>query len=104
MSAGRGVPVITDSPLSRRNPTVKLALLFVASAALLFVFDPVTPALLYLLALAAVLLAARVPWRVLALAHLPFIGFAFGLLSVNALSRPGEVVWEAIGLRVTVEG
>jgi energy-coupling factor transport system permease protein len=104
VSAGLGMPVIDGSPLCRRNPTVKLALLFVASVALLFVFDPVTPALLYLLALAAVVLAARVPWRVLALAHFPFIGFALGLLSVNALSRPGEVVWETIGLRVTVEG
>lgn len=104
MSAAPGPSVITDSPLCQRNPTIKLALLFLASAAMLFVFDPVTPAVLYLLALTAVLLAARIPWRVLALAHIPFTGFALGLLTINALSRPGEVVWDAIGLRVTAEG
>jgi energy-coupling factor transporter transmembrane protein EcfT len=90
--------------LGRRNPTVKLGLLFLVSATMLFVFDPVTPAVLYLLALTAVLLAARVPGRVLLLAHIPFTGFALGLLMVNALSRPGDVVLEAAALRVTAEG
>jgi energy-coupling factor transport system permease protein len=92
------------SPLSRRNPTVKLALLFIVSLLLLFVFDPVTPAVLYLLGLAAVIAFARIPGRTLLLAHLPFVGFALGILVVNALSRPGEVLVDLPPIRVTVEG
>jgi energy-coupling factor transport system permease protein len=94
----------TGSPLGRRNPTVKLALLFLVSVAMLFVFDPVTPAVLYLLALAAVAASARIPARVLLLAHIPFVGFALGLLIVNALSRPGDIIVDVVGLRVTAEG
>lgn len=101
-AADRGaVPV---SPLGRRNPTVKLGLLFLVSLVLLFVFDPITPGVLYLLGLAAALAFARIPVRTLALAHLPFVGFALGLLIVNALSRPGQVVAEPLALRVTAEG
>jgi energy-coupling factor transport system permease protein len=92
-----------DSPLARRNPTIKFALLFIASIALVFVFDPLTPAVLYLLALAAVLATARIRSRVLALAHVPFVGFAIGLIVVNALSRPGEPLFDW-GPRITAEG
>lgn len=92
------------SPLSRRNPTVKLAVVFAVSAAMLFVFDPITPTVLYLFALAGVLAFAGVAPRAVALAHLPFAAFAVGLLVVNSLSRPGQVLWEAAGLRVTIEG
>ena len=98
------IGIVAPSPLSRRNPTVKLTLLFLVSLLLLFVFDPVTPAVLYLLGLAAVLGFARIPGRTLLLAHLPFVGFAFGLLVVNALSRPGEVLVDLPPLRITVEG
>jgi energy-coupling factor transport system permease protein len=93
-----------DSPLARRNPTVKLAVLFAVSAALLFVLDPVTLTVLYLTAVAAVVVSARIPIRTLALAQLPFVGFAFGVLVVNVLSRPGHVLWQEGLLRVTVEG
>jgi energy-coupling factor transport system permease protein len=95
---------VVPSPLARRNPTVKLAILFAVSLVLLFIFDPVTPALLYLLGLAAVVGFARIPTRTLVLAHLPFVGFALGLLVVNALSRPGEVLVDLAALRITVEG
>ncbi|GER24093.1 hypothetical protein NCCP1664_25880 [Zafaria cholistanensis] len=104
MSAGIEPRRFTDSPLGRRNPTVKLALLFAVSVALLFVFDPVTPAVLYLLALAAVAATARIPARILLLAHVPFVGFGLGLLTVNALSRPGTPLLEVAGLGVTAEG
>ena len=90
--------------LARRNPTIKLALLFLVSLAMMFVFDPVTPAVLYLLALIAVIAVTRLPFAVLALAHIPFVAFAVGLFVVNALSRPGEILWQAGALRVTVEG
>jgi len=95
---------VRPSVLSRRNPTVKLALLFSVSVVLLFVFDPVTPAVLYLLALTATLAAAVVPLRTLALAHIPFVGFAFGMLLVNAVSRPGRILFDIAGLSVSLEG
>jgi energy-coupling factor transport system permease protein len=98
------IGAVAPSPLSRRNPTIKLALLFLVSLVLLFVFDPVTPGVLYLLGLAAVLGFARIPARTLLLAHLPFVGFALGILIVNALSRPGEVLVDFPPIRVTVEG
>jgi energy-coupling factor transport system permease protein len=96
--------MVVDSPLSRRNPTVKLALLFAVSLALFFTFDPVTPTALYVIALVAVVATARIPARVLVAAHLPFVGVALGLVIVNALSRPGTVLFVAGVLRVTTEG
>ncbi|MGH3488057.1 MAG: energy-coupling factor transporter transmembrane component T family protein [Actinopolymorphaceae bacterium] len=90
--------------LGRRNPTIKLTLLFVVSLVMLFVFDPVTPTILYLVALAAVAVSTRLSARTLMLAHLPFIGFAVGLFCVNALSRPGEIIWDGWLLRITTEG
>ncbi|GAA3863274.1 hypothetical protein GCM10022381_04130 [Leifsonia kafniensis] len=93
-----------SSPLARRNPTVKLALLFLVSCVLLVVFDPVTPTVLYLSGLLTVLVFAEIPARTLLLSHLPFLGFALGLLIVNALSRPGDVLVEAEGVRVTTQG
>lgn len=95
---------ITDSPLARRNPTVKLALVFIVSAVLLFVVDPVTPAVLYLLAVVGVLAAGGMGPRALAVAHLPFAAFAVGLFLVNALSRPGEVLWTLGPFRATAAG
>jgi energy-coupling factor transport system permease protein len=103
---GTFLPTATaaGSPLGRRNPTVKLALVFAVSLAVLFVFDPVTPSVLYLLALVAVLVSTQMRPRALAKAHLPFVAFALGVFLVNALSRPGEVLWETGLLRVTAEG
>lgn len=92
------------APLDRRNPTVKLALVFAVSLAVMFVLDPVTPAVLYGLALTGVAAGTRATPRTLLLGHVPFLAFALGVLVVNALSRPGEVLWQAGVLRVTVEG
>ena len=93
-----------SSPLGRRNPTVKLALLLVVSLAVMFVFDPLTPTVLYLVALVAVACSARMRLRSLLVAQLPFVAFALGVLAVNALTRPGTVLWQAGVLRVTEEG
>lgn len=93
-----------DCPLGRRNPTVKLGLVFVISAVLLFVLDPVTPAVLYLLAVTGVAAGTGIGPRALAVAHLPFAAFAVGLLLVNALSRTGDVWWAFGPLQVTVQG
>jgi energy-coupling factor transporter transmembrane protein EcfT len=92
------------SVLARRNPTVKLALLFAVSLALVFIFDPVTPAVLYVMALAAIGASTRLPVKTIALGHVPFLAFGLGIFLVNALSRPGQILWEAGPLRVTVEG
>jgi energy-coupling factor transport system permease protein len=93
--------------LGRRNPSVKLALLFVVSAALLFVWDPVTPALLYLTAVPAVLVTTRIGVRRLAVAHVPFAAFALGLLVVNLVSRPvdeGLLIGSSLALRTLLIG
>ncbi len=90
--------------LSRRNPTVKLALLFVVSLGTLWIFDPVTPMVLYLLALFGVCLGARPRPRSLVLAHIPLVSFALGVFLVNALSRPGTPAVEGSPIRVTIEG
>src|SRR5690606_9721206 len=105
MSAETGATSIhADSPLARRNPAVKLGLLTAVSLVAVFLLDPVTPAALYVLALAAVAASVRAPARTLALAHIPFALFAVGILVVNVLTRPGTVLWQAGPLRVTAEG
>ena len=95
---------LAHAPLTRRNPTVKLAALTVVSVAVVFVLDPVTPAVLYVAALVAVAAGTRATARTLALGHLPFLAFGLGVLVVNTLTRPGEVLWQWGVLRVTVEG
>jgi len=95
---------LADSPLARRNPTVKLALLMLVSLVAVFVVDPLTPTVLYLLALTGVAASTRVTPRTLLVAHMPFVAFAIGVLVVNALARPGVVLWQAGMLRVTQEG
>ena len=101
---GRALP--HDSALHRRNPTVKLVVLLLLSTGVVAVFDPWTPAALYLVALPSVLLAGRIPWRVLASAQLFFAPFALSILVVNAVTRPGEPVavgpLEATDLGLTV--
>lgn len=104
MSVGPLPWIVTDSPLGRRNPTMKLSLLLLVSATMLFVFDPLTPAILYPLALAAVWFGARPQPRFLLLAHVPFIGFGLGMLVVNSITRPGEELFSFLGLQATVEG
>jgi energy-coupling factor transporter transmembrane protein EcfT len=100
----RHPPNLGSSLLGRRNPTVKLALLFLVSLAMMFVLDPVTPGVLYLLALGGVAGAAGVTVRTLLRAHIPFVAFACGIFVVNALSRGGDVVFEIMGMEVTADG
>ncbi|TGO06118.1 energy-coupling factor transporter transmembrane component T family protein [Serinibacter arcticus] len=94
----------TTSWLAARNPTVVLALLTALSVLTLFLIDPVGLAVLYAVLALGVLAATRLgPWRFLR-AQLPFVAFGVGLLTVNALARPGEVVWPDLPVRVTAEG
>jgi len=95
---------VSDSPLARRNPSVKLLLMLVVSVAVMFVLDPVTPSVLFLVAFAATAIGARMPVASLARSLAPFLLFAFSVFVVNVLTRPGEVLWQAGMLRVTSEG
>lgn len=90
--------------LAHRNPTVKLALLFVLSLGTLFVADPLTAGVLYLAAFLAVRASAGISTRALLLAQIPFVLFGIGLFLVNALSRPGTRIWPELPIRITVEG
>lgn len=100
----RTAPAAGVSPLARRNPTVKLALLALVSVVVVFVLDPLTPAVLYALALVGVAAGTHVRGRTLAATHVPFVLFAAGVLMVNAVSRPGAPLWQAGPLEVTAEG
>lgn len=90
--------------LEERNPTVKFLVLLAVSGVLLMVFDPWTPAILYMLAVAGVRVGGRIRWSRLLAAHAPFALFAFSLLTVNAVTRPGELVWRWGWFDVTREG
>jgi len=92
-----------DSWLAARNPTVKIGVLTAVSIAVLFLVEPLPLLVLYLVALPAVRWSTRIPWRVLLPAQLPFVLFGFGVLVVNALSRPGVQAFDA-PVRITVEG
>lgn len=97
-------PEIPDSPLSHRNPTMKLALVLAVSLALVFVLDPLTTLAVHLLALIGLLGFSGLGVRRLARAHLPFLVLAISVLAVNVLTRPGEVLWQWGILRMTTEG
>ncbi|WBL19457.1 energy-coupling factor transporter transmembrane component T family protein [Citricoccus sp. NR2] len=87
--------LVEPGVLTRWNPSVKLVTLFVVSLALLLVWDPWRPAALWLGLVAVALTLGKVPWRWLALAHIPFIAFALGLFLVNVFTRDNGV---AIGI------
>lgn|GEM_PF-125191 len=99
-----GRPLAVDSYLHRRNPSVKFAVVLMVSAAMMAVFDPWTPAILYLAAIPAVRFAGAVPWRTLAWAQVPFALFGLSLLMVNAMTRRGEVIAQVGPLELTGEG
>jgi energy-coupling factor transporter transmembrane protein EcfT len=99
---GRALP--HDSVLHRRNPTVKLAVFFVLSLALLVPVDPWTPLVLLVLAAPAVWRAGRIPLATLGRAAVLFGPFAGSLLAVNAVTRDGPVIATVAGLQVTSTG
>lgn len=98
-------PVEGASFLHRLNPTVKLVAAFIGGLVLIVVFDPFTPAIFYGLALATMLLLARLPLATIGLAHLPFLAFAFSIFWVNLLFRSyGEVLVTFGPLTITEPG
>lgn len=92
--------------LHRRNPTVKLVLVFVVSFANLFLFDLRVLGLLYAAAVVGVLACRAVSLRTLLLGHLPFLVFGIGLVAVNWMTRPenGLAIGAALALRGLVIG
>lgn len=90
--------------LERRNPTVKLAVLFACSLATLFILNPLTLGVLTVLAIIAVLTTTGLSPGKLLVASVPFVAFGIGLVMVNALSRPGSEILEGLPVRVTSEG
>ncbi|WP_108719395.1 energy-coupling factor transporter transmembrane protein EcfT [Miniimonas sp. S16] len=95
---------VSASFLGACNPAVKLAVLTLCSAGVLFLTDPAVLAALCAALLLAVVLAGRVPPRDLARAMVPFLAFGVGTLLVNALARPGTLLWPDLPVRVTAEG
>jgi len=90
--------------LSRRNPTVLLALLTGLSIVCIALTDPAPLLLLYLLLGAGAMLGCRIGPLQLLRAQLPFAVFASGVFLVNVLSRPGHEPWPELPVRVTEEG
>lgn len=88
----------------RINPSVKLIVLLAISLALLPVFDPWTPTIVYGILLAATLADRSVPLRTLALGHIPFAVFAIGLVLVNTLTRSGATLATLGPLHFSREG
>lgn len=90
--------------LARCNPSVKLCLLLALSLALLAVFDPVTPALLYVGLMGLARWRGGVSFRRLLGAQLPLAIFATSMFVVNVVSRGGSELWTLGPLEVTDEG
>ncbi|BDZ43491.1 hypothetical protein GCM10025865_27900 [Paraoerskovia sediminicola] len=86
-----------DSPLARWNPTLKLGTLLVASSVAMLVTDPVTPVVLWSLAVTAAFTVGRVTVRALALTHLALLGFAVSVLVGNVLLRHQGPVVAVVG-------
>lgn len=84
--------LVEPGVLTRWNPAVKVLTLFVVSLALLLVWDPWRPAALWMGLVVVALTLGKVPWRWLAVAHVPFIAFGLGLFLVNVLSRDDGVL------------
>lgn len=95
--------VARASWLGARNPTVKMAVLLAVSVAVLFLFDPLPLLVMYAASLLGARWAAGIRWGMLLRAQVPFVVFAGGVFVVNALSRPGEQIFDA-PVRITVEG
>jgi energy-coupling factor transport system permease protein len=92
------------SLLARRNPTVKFVAVSIVSLTLLAVFDPITPAIVYVLMLVGVATTSGVTLGRIVVGHLPFAAFGFSLLMVNAITRGGDVVVVLGPIDITDEG
>jgi len=92
--------------LTRWNPSIKLISLVVLSVALLFIWEPIRPSILWAVLVIIALTIGKVPPKWLALAHIPFIGFGIGLFIVNVLARSddGAYIGAALAARTLTIG
>lgn len=91
---------IPDSYLARRNPVLKLGVLLALSLMLTSIFDPVTPALFFLLGVVAARLLGKVRLTRLLRALAPVMAAALGILIANFLFgrvRPGDEILVRLG-------
>lgn len=102
-SSSPGAPGVA-SWLGHRNPTALLGVLVLLGIATLVVWDPGTALVLYAAVTAGVLATARIGVTHLLRAQVPFVLFGVGIVLVNAMTRPGEVLWSGVGVRITAEG
>ena len=98
--------LVEPGALTRFNPAVKLITLFVVSVSMLFIWEPIRPALLWAVLVIIALTIGNVPARWLAYAHIPFIAFGIGLFLVNVLARAddGVAIGAALAGRTLVIG
>ena len=93
--------------LARRNPTVKAAVVFALSLALVLVLDPITPLLFLAPTVVAGLALGGVPPRAYAKATVPLVAVGLGFVWTNALFAAGGVddITHALGpFRVSERG
>ena len=98
--------LVEPGVLTRWNPSIKLITLFVVSVSMLFIWEPIRPALLWVGLVLIALTIGNVPARWLAAAHIPFIAFGLGLFLVNVLARAddGVAIGAALAGRTLVIG
>lgn len=100
--------MIARSYLSERDPTVKVALVLIASMALFLVIDPITPLLVLAGTVAAGLTLGRIGAssyaRVLAPLALVALGFVWTNAAFARVSDPAAVAWSVGPLRLTLAG
>ena len=98
--------LVESGVLTRWNPSIKLISLFVLSVALLFVWDPIRPAALWVVLVLVALTIGKVPIKWLAAVHIPFFAFGLGLFLVNVFSRAEDGIWigGALAARTLVIG
>lgn len=99
--------MIQDSPLSRRDPTIKLVVILVLSLLLVAVLDPVTPVLFLAVTCGTGIAAGAVRLSTLARALWPLTVVALGFVwsnAVFAVPPPGGTVWELGPVRASEAG
>lgn len=102
---------MADSFLHRRNPSLKLLSLMILVLAVTMAFDPWTPLVFFVVAMAIQLILGRVALRHLLLPlSLLFVLGAWGFVGSNAFfylppaSKAVTILWQWGSLRVTLEG
>jgi energy-coupling factor transport system permease protein len=98
---------IPPSLLSRRNPTVKGALVLFLSLLLVFVLDPITPLLFLAPTIGAGIALGGVRPRAYVRALAPLILVGLGFVWTNALfaiAAPGDIVHQLGPLRISERG